>query len=128
MNAAMVLSVLQVRKWSEEKNSSRSGKIQGIICCKTGSNVGGKTRNIAIQLVLQQCCKTSCTFFLPRVKKPLDPLIFFFCRSRCLRRLRYGKSGNKKRATSLATLLQNELNRDVRVLPPTSNLSCNKSG
>ena len=25
------------------------------ICCKTGSNVGGKSRNIAIQLVLQQC-------------------------------------------------------------------------
>ena len=29
----------------------------------TGSNVGGKTRNIAIQLVWQQYCKTSCTFF-----------------------------------------------------------------
>ena len=28
----------------------------------TGSNVGGKTRNIAIQLVWQQYCKTSCTF------------------------------------------------------------------
>ena len=28
-------------------------------------DVGGKTRNIAIQLVLQQCCKTSCTFLLP---------------------------------------------------------------
>ena len=25
--------------------------------------MGGKTRNIAIQLVLQQCCKTSCTSF-----------------------------------------------------------------
>ena len=25
---------------------------------------GGKTRNIAIQLVLQQCCKTSRTFFV----------------------------------------------------------------
>ena len=31
----------------------------------TGLNVSGKTRNIAIQLVLQQCCKTSCTFLLP---------------------------------------------------------------
>ena len=31
----------------------------------TGLNMGGKTRNIAIQLVLQQCCKTSCTFLLP---------------------------------------------------------------
>ena len=29
----------------------------------TGSNVGGKTRNIAIQLVWQLYCKTSCTFF-----------------------------------------------------------------
>ena len=32
-----------------------------LICCKTGLNAGGKTRNIAIQLVLQQCCRTSCT-------------------------------------------------------------------
>ena len=32
----------------------------------TGLNVGGKTRNIAIQLVLKQCCKTSCTFFVAR--------------------------------------------------------------
>ena len=31
----------------------------------TGLNTGGKTRNIAVQLVLQQCCKTSCTFLLP---------------------------------------------------------------
>ena len=30
----------------------------------TGLNVGGKKRNIAIQLVLQQCCRTSCTFFV----------------------------------------------------------------
>ena len=29
----------------------------------TGLNVGCKMRNIAIQLVLQQCCKSSCTFF-----------------------------------------------------------------
>ena len=27
--------------------------------------MGGKMRNIAMQLVLQQCCKTSCTFLLP---------------------------------------------------------------
>ena len=35
-----------------------------------GLNMRGKTRNIAIQRVLQQfqlqCCKTSCTFFLAR--------------------------------------------------------------
>ena len=30
-----------------------------------------------------------------------------------LQLLRYGKTGNKRRATFLATLLQNELNRDV---------------
>ena len=28
--------------------------------------VSGKTHNIAFQLVLKQCCKTSCTFLLPR--------------------------------------------------------------
>ena len=37
----------------------------------TGFNVGGKTHNIAIQLVLQQCCKTSCTFFVARFSVPL---------------------------------------------------------
>ena len=31
----------------------------------------GKTRNIALQLVLQQCCKTSCTFFVARFSVPL---------------------------------------------------------
>ena len=35
------------------------------ICWRTGVKVGGKTRNIAIQLVSQQCYKTSCTFLLP---------------------------------------------------------------
>ena len=33
--------------------------------------MGGKTRNIAIQLVLQQCCRTSCTFFVARFSVPL---------------------------------------------------------
>ena len=28
--------------------------------------MGGKTRNITFQSVLQQCCKTSCTFFVVR--------------------------------------------------------------
>ena len=35
-------------------------------------DVGGKTRDIAIQLVLQQCCKTSCTFFVARFTKAFD--------------------------------------------------------
>ena len=34
--------------------------------------LGGKTRNIAIQLVLQQCCITSCTFSL-KVNSDLRP-------------------------------------------------------
>ena len=38
-------------------------KPYNLISCKTGSNMGGKTRNIATQLGLQQCCKTSCTFY-----------------------------------------------------------------
>ena len=36
----------------------------------TGLNFGGKSRNISIQLVLQQCCKTSCTFFVARFSVP----------------------------------------------------------
>ena len=31
----------------------------------TGLNMGGKTGNIATQLVWQQCCKKSCTFLCP---------------------------------------------------------------
>ena len=37
----------------------------------TGLNACCKTRNIAIQLVLQQWCKTSCTFFVARFWVPL---------------------------------------------------------
>ena len=37
----------------------------------TGLNVGGKTLNIAIQLVLQQCCKTSCKLLVARFFVPL---------------------------------------------------------
>ena len=36
-----------------------------------GLNVGGNTRNVAIQLALQQYCKTSCTFFVARSSVPL---------------------------------------------------------
>lgn len=37
--------------------------------------MGGKTRNIAIQLVMQQCCKISYIFFwpiLPHLKEASD--------------------------------------------------------
>ena len=51
-------------------------------------------------------------------------------RDGCFRwlKFRYWKKGNKKRATCFETLLQNVRKSDVRVLPPSSNLSCNKSG
>ena len=46
--------------------TTHENKPCNLICCKTGSNVGGRTRNIAIQLVLQwHAVKTSCTFLLP---------------------------------------------------------------
>ena len=44
-------------------NENKPGNLS-VICCNTGSNVGGKTPNIAIQLNLQECCKTSCTCFV----------------------------------------------------------------
>ena len=44
--------------------------VNNLFCCKTGLNVGGKTRNIVIQFVLQQCCKTSCRFFVVRFSVP----------------------------------------------------------
>ena len=37
----------------------------------------GKTLNIAFQSVLQQCCKTSCTFFVARFSEAL-------MKSRCI--------------------------------------------
>ena len=44
----------------------------------------GKTRNIAIQRVLQQCqlqcCKTSCTFFLARFRRETSVSIRKKCR------------------------------------------------
>ena len=49
-------------------------KPYNLISCKTGSNMGVKTRNIATQLGLQQCCKTSCTFLVARFTAAL---VFF---------------------------------------------------
>ena len=46
--------------------STKKKKLCNLICCKAGSNFFGKTRNIALQLVLHQCCKASCTFFVAR--------------------------------------------------------------
>ena len=57
--------------------------LNNLICCKTGligwlkratslfnSNLVPRAR--LIQLVLQQCCKTSCTFFVVRFSVPYE--------------------------------------------------------
>ena len=42
----------------------------------TSLNVGGETHNIAVQLILHQCCKTSCTFFVARdVEDVITPTV-----------------------------------------------------
>ena len=58
----------------------------------TGLNTGGKTRNIAVQLVLQQCCKTSCTFLLPVFRYLPESGKFFLVESG----IRNPGSGKKK--------------------------------
>ena len=45
--------------------------LQQIRFLVTALKVDGKTRNIAIKLVSQQRCKTSCTFFVARFSVPL---------------------------------------------------------
>ena len=40
-------------------------------CNKSSLNDGGKTRNIALRLVLQQCCQTSYMFFVARFTESL---------------------------------------------------------
>ena len=44
--------------------TTHENKPCNLICSKKGSTVDGKMCNIAIQLVLQQCCKISCMFFV----------------------------------------------------------------
>ena len=46
--------------------TTHENKPCNLISSKTGSNMCGKTRNIAIQLGLQQCCKPSCRYFVAR--------------------------------------------------------------
>ena len=43
--------------------------LQYLICCREVLFVGGKTRNIAIQLVFKPCCRTKCIFVLPVLPK-----------------------------------------------------------
>ena len=47
-----------------------------LMCCKRGLNDASKTLNIAFQLVLQQCCKTSCTFTLPVLRADKKRFLF----------------------------------------------------
>ena len=54
----------------------------------TGLNKGGKTRNIAIQLVLQQCCKTGCTFLLP-VSSKLNIHVHLYARFKRGQRVKF---------------------------------------
>ena len=42
--------------------------VNNLICCKF--DVGGKTHNIATQLVMQQRSKTSWMFFVARISVP----------------------------------------------------------
>ena len=51
--------------------------LQYLICCREVWFVGGKTNNIAIQLILQPCCKTKCTFFVARFTKALIILLYY---------------------------------------------------
>ena len=62
---------LNVWKKGQQKTCNIKPVLQQIRLL-TGLNVGGETRSIAIQLVLQQCCKTNCTFFVARFAVPLD--------------------------------------------------------
>ena len=49
--------------------TTHENKPCNLISCKTGSNIGHMPgHNVAIQLSLQQSCKTSCTCFVARFK------------------------------------------------------------
>ena len=43
--------------------TTQEKKLAALFVAKTGPNVGGNV-NITIQIVSQQCCKTSCTCFV----------------------------------------------------------------
>ena len=71
---------LRYGKRATTKNATHLATLQQkdliATCNKSGIrlNVGGKTRNIAIQLVLQHCCKTRYTVLLPVL--PIQALVF----------------------------------------------------
>ena len=62
---------LNVWENGQQKTCNIKPVLQQIRLLK-GLNVGGETRSVSIQLVLQQCCKTNCTFFAARFAVPLD--------------------------------------------------------
>ena len=63
---------------------------------ETGLNVGGKTSNIAFQLVLHQCCKASCTFLLPVLPRLYARAVFQLLSSHYGRRLREQSQNYRK--------------------------------
>ena len=89
-------------------------------------DVGGKTRNSAIQLVLQQCCRTTCTFFVARFpylnwsmlkvektwrpsflsilkKHSINSWICFGASSRLLKKCNYNRSLRSRRSEVMGT-------------------------
>ena len=62
--------------------TTHENKPCNLICCKTGSNIGGKTRNITIQLGLKQCCAQNklhvfcCPFYYALVLFCVVSLVF----------------------------------------------------
>ena len=60
---ATCLATLQQKEWNSDvaRFTTHIKPVLQQIRLLTGLNVVGKTRNTAFQLVLPQCCKTSCT-------------------------------------------------------------------
>ena len=59
-------------KWIEQPSCTFYNPHSNLSCIKINKVarfffLGGKTRSIAVQLILQQCCKTSRMFFVARV-------------------------------------------------------------
>ena len=54
--------------------TTQEKKLAALFVAKTGPNVGGNV-NITIQIVSQQCCKTSCRVFVARFTTPLTSCV-----------------------------------------------------
>ena len=90
-----------------------------------------RATSFLISTVLQQCCKTNCTFLLlvlPKVvTTPRQTENKTFTRIHFSMFLRYGQTGNKNVqlvVTCFETLLQNELNSDFVSFPLRIRQNC----